>query len=196
MGISSSVMMGITAIASAGSAIAGGIEGSMASAARTQALQQQMVEVESQARAKQLAHLRQVNQTLGRQALIGASNGYDLSSTSFAAVSLDTMNKHEEDRNADLLSENYQKQAIDQQIENSKSSGTMSLVNGALGAAKSVTNLFGNKLFESAQGSNASTAISHQLQKNEMAELPGGNQMNNAMSSYRQSPLFQPITEF
>tara|TARA_R110000796_G_scaffold132028_5_gene247520 strand:- start:2745 stop:3338 length:594 start_codon:yes stop_codon:yes gene_type:complete len=196
MGISAGVMLGISAAASIGSAVVGGVEGSMAAASRTQALQQQMKEVESQTRAKQISHLRNVNETMGRQMVIGAANGYDLSSGSFNAVTKDTMDKYEEDENADLLSENYQKEAIDQQISNAKSAGTMSVVQGVIGAAGSAANLFGNKLFSSASSPNASQSMGQVLQSNEMAEVPGSQStLNNAMSQFRQRPLFQPLPE-
>ena len=103
----------LMAIATIGSAAVGGVESYEAGQAQAAALEEQKKQVAAQTRSKQIQNLERVNQTLGNQMVVGAASGYDLSSTSFNAVSMDTMQKYEQDRDADALSASYQQSAID-----------------------------------------------------------------------------------
>ena len=150
------ILTAITAGISAGAQIYSGIEGQRSAEATETALRERTKQVESQTRAKQINDMERTNQTLGSQMVIGAANGYDLSSTSFNAVSADTLDKYEQDRNADLLSENYQKQAIDAQIQNAQSQGTAALWGGILKTAGTAANMYGNELFSSSSSGAAS----------------------------------------
>jgi hypothetical protein len=162
----------IMAIASIGSAAVGGIEAYQSSEAQEAALEEQKKQVAAQTRSKQIQNLERVNQTLGNQLVIGSASGYDLSSTSFNAVSEDTLNKYAQDKDADALSASYQQSAIDQQIENAQSAGTMGLAGGFLQAGSAAIDLYGNKLFPS--HADAKTAIGKQLAGNQMAEAGVG----------------------
>ena len=170
----------LMAIATIGSAAVGGVESYEAGQAQAAALEEQKKQVAAQTRSKQIQDLERVNQTLGNQMVVGAASGYDLSSTSFNAVSMDTMQKYEQDRDADALSASYQQSAIDQQIENAHSAGTMGLVSGVLQAGSAAVNLYGNKLFGGGSGKgNARQQIGGMLKQNEMAQAGIGGMGNS-----------------
>jgi hypothetical protein len=165
------VFLPIMAAMSVGSAAIGGVESYEAGQAQAASLEEEKKQVASQTRSKQIQNLERVNQTLGNQMVIGSASGYDLSSTSFNAVSADTMNKYEQDQNADLLSASYQNDAINQQIDNAKSSGDMGLASGFLSAGGAMANLYGNNLFAGASGGSSGGVDMSQFNK-AMKPLP------------------------
>lgn len=179
MGISAAIM-GITAGISAASEIYKGVEGEKSATATQQALQSELKQTESQTRAKQIQNLERVNSTMGSQMVVGAANGYDLSSTSFNAVTADTMDKYEQDRNANALSQVYKSEAIDQQISNSKAQGQAALFGGITGAVGEGINLFGNELGGAMQESEPSSG----------SPIP---QIGINYQQYQQSSLFKGV---
>lgn len=130
------------AVAVAGSVVSG-ISGMFGANAKASALEERKSQIAAQSKAQQLKQYKQLNNTLSTQMLVGSSDNYDLSSTSFNAVSEDTINNFAQDRNATLLSESYQQSALNQQIDNAESQGTMSMLSGLTKAAGTAAQLYG-----------------------------------------------------
>jgi len=122
---------------------------------RESALTEELQQQQSAAKQQQINRLKQVNNTLGQQELIGATQGYDLSSTSFNTVSMQTINDYAEDNDADMLSENFKEQAINQQIQNAGAQGTQAIIGGIFSGIQQGVDLYGDKLFGSKSSSGA-----------------------------------------
>lgn len=145
------------AVGSGAGSIFSGFLGNEGEKARQQALEQQKHEIEMQTISQQTQLMEKTNKTMAAQLTQAASSGYDLSSTSFNAVSKDTLDMYEQDRNGLELSKYYKEQSLDAGIAASKAAGTADIVGGITSAAKEGIDLYGGSLFGGSSGGSASS---------------------------------------
>lgn len=127
-------------IASVAATMGEGIEGAQAAQARQNALDIRLRQEQDAMRQQQINQTRKVNNVLATQNVMAATRGESLSSPSFSAVQMDTLNQFAQDQNADALNLNFQKEAIDQQKANAQAQGNLSFLSSGLSIAK----MFGN----------------------------------------------------
>lgn len=186
-------MGAVTGALAIGGAIFGGVERSEESSAQTAALQQQLKELEISTKQKQIQNMQRLNNVMGNQMVIGASSGYELSSTSFNALSKEDLDNYAEDKNADALSMSFQKQAIDQQINNAQSAGEMGMLSSGISALGTGMNLWGNKLFEGSTTADDSGQVADATMRD--AYAAANQRLPSLELDYRQSMLPSMFTQ-
>lgn len=171
MGITTGILAGISGGISIGSGILGATEAAQEEKARVAALKLRMTEIEDSTRQQKIGQLTNINKTLAAQETQSAATGNGMEGTSSVNIlSLDDINNFAQDINADNLSEVFQKEGVESEIQAAYRQGTSQEISSVEGGFEQAFSTGANMYFKSPTPSSVTTNNAIQPQPSPAAD--------------------------